>query len=302
MKAPVIKTLKASLLGATSLVLTACSPTQILSQTSGADNYLAVADLAYGPLARQKLDIYRGETTKCRVLFVYGGGWQEGDKHQYGFVGAQLAKLGYEVVIPDYRLYPQVQHPSFIEDIALSIQYLEDHQPTSLPLVMMGHSAGAMIASMVSYQPKYLQQQGVRTDVIAANVAIAGPHDYFLPTDKPEWVNIFGADPSQQVDGLTVNHLSHKAPLSLILHGQNDKIVTPKSAISLHQKLTALGVQNELKLYDNAGHRRIIAAMAYPLHFLAPTLDDIDQFLSEQVCNKTTYTPPAEQLAAGNRQ
>ena len=282
-------TLKAVIASGLSVLTAACSPTKILNYTSSAEDYRVARDIAYGPEPRHQLDIYRSNeasqsANSCRIVFVYGGSWSDGDKNQYGFVGAELAKLGYEVVIPDYRLYPQVKHPAFIEDIALSLRYLADEQPTTQPLVIMGHSAGAMIGSMISYEPSYLAAQGLSTNSIAANIAISGPHDYFLPTENPEWANIFGNDPSKQVDGLTVNHVQKGAPASLILHGDDDTIVTPKSAESITQKLRAVGTPVTLKTYEGVGHKEIIAAIATPLHAVAPTLGDVDDYLRHNVC------------------
>lgn len=276
-------------MSSSSLLLNACSPANILSYTSGADGYRVEKDIAYGKHPRHRLDIYRGESTLCRVVFIYGGGWSEGEKEEYGFVGAALAKRGYEVVIPDYRLYPEVRYPTFVEDIALSLKYLSDQRPSDIPLIIMGHSAGAMISSMVSYEPSYLNAHGLGTNIISANIAISGPHDYFLPTDNPKWTVVFGEDPVKQVDGLVVNHIQIGAPKSLIMHGTSDTVVTPKSATSVTEKLRAVNTLVDLKLYKDVGHSRIIAALGSPLQFLAPTLEDIDQFLSTEVCNANKH-------------
>lgn len=277
--------LHAGLLSGAGILLTACSPTSILNHTSGAEALRVAEDLAYGEDPRQRLDIYRGETASCRIVYVYGGSWQEGDKSSYGFVGAQLARQGYEVVIPNYRLYPQVRYPAFVEDVALSLSYLQREYPSDKPLVLMGHSAGAMIASLISYDRKYLRDQGLAPDLIAANIALAGPHDYFLPSQKPEWVGIFGENPESQVEALAVNHVSSQSPPSLILHGLEDEIVTPESARSITAALEAHGVPVTLQLYEDVGHRRLVAALGYPLHFLAPTLADIKAFLASRGCS-----------------
>src|SRR5208337_4269082 len=75
--------------------------------------------VAYGPLARQKLDIYRPAPEIDRraiVIFYYGGGWRRGERAIYRFVGAALAAQGFTAVIPDYRLFPQAVFPAFMED------------------------------------------------------------------------------------------------------------------------------------------------------------------------------------------
>ena len=50
------------------------------------------------------------------VVFFYGGAWQSGNKGLYRFVAAALARRGYVAVLPDYRIYPEVRYPGFLED------------------------------------------------------------------------------------------------------------------------------------------------------------------------------------------
>ena len=47
------------------------------------------------------------------VVFVYGGGWKNGNKGIYRFVGAALAARGFLTVVPDYQVFPQVRFQRF---------------------------------------------------------------------------------------------------------------------------------------------------------------------------------------------
>ncbi|WP_049722923.1 alpha/beta hydrolase [Gilvimarinus polysaccharolyticus] len=268
-------------------VLSGCSGTGVLNALNRADHYQTAKGIAYGPHERQRLDIYRPRESAnaCVIVFVYGGSWDSGAKQQYGFVAAALARRGYTVVVPDYRLYPEVTHPTFVADVAKAVASEPVQQLIAdKTLVMMGHSAGAMIAGLISYDVKYLQAVGLNPDIIAAYVSLAGPHDYFLPTQNPRWANIFGDDEAEQVAALTVNHIRATNPPTLILHGASDETVTPKSAVSLEQKLKTAGVSVTRKTYPEVTHVKILAAMGRPLGFLAPTLDDVDEFLQMR-CN-----------------
>ena len=269
-------------------LLTGCSGTSILNTLNNAGGYRSQQNVAYGEHARQKLDVYqpRRGVGQCVVMFVYGGSWEDGSKDDYGFVGAALARRGYTVLIPDYRLYPEVTYPAFVEDIALALASESVQQLLqSRKLVMMGHSAGAMIAGLVSYNPDYLQALGLSRDMIDAYVTLSGPHDYFLPSQRDQWTRIFGEDPEAQVEALTVNHIHPDNPPTLIVHASDDAIVTPRSAHSLAERLTDAGVHNTKRIYDKGGHVRIAAAMGRPLGFLAPTLDDVDAFL-QGICSE----------------
>ena len=77
--------------------------------------------IAYGDGPRKKLDVYAPKTPGGRapvLFFIYGGGWNHGDRSDYQFVGNAFASRGFVVVIADYRLYPDVKYPDFLEDNA----------------------------------------------------------------------------------------------------------------------------------------------------------------------------------------
>ena len=87
------------------------------------------SNLAYGDDARQTLDVYAPKRPERRpvVIFFYGGTWSAGKKSDYAFVGAALAERGYVTVIPDYRLYPEVKFPTFVEDGARAVAWAQQH-------------------------------------------------------------------------------------------------------------------------------------------------------------------------------
>ena len=205
----------------------------------------------------------------------------------YGFVGAALARLGHSVVIPNYRLYPEVKFPVFVEDFALSITHPKVQQlAEDRPLILMGHSAGAMLAGLVSFDPSYLNGIGLDKKQIAGYVSISGPHDFFLPSQKTRWLDMFGENPAQQIQALAVNHIHTNNPPTLLLHGEDDTIVVPESATVLQQKLQEAGVPTQKHIYSGVSHKDIIVATSRGLHFLAPTLQDIDNFL-QPICQKS---------------
>jgi acetyl esterase/lipase len=64
---------------------------------------------SYGDSPRQQLDWYRGDgDNRPVVVFLYGGNWQSGQRSDYRFIADTLIRLNCDVVIPDYRLYPDV--------------------------------------------------------------------------------------------------------------------------------------------------------------------------------------------------
>src|SRR5690606_26882090 len=86
--------------------------------------------IAYADGPRHKLDVYAPEQRGAAapvVFFIYGGGWNRGERADYQFVGRALAARGFIVVIADYRLVPEVAYPAFLEDSANALRWVQDN-------------------------------------------------------------------------------------------------------------------------------------------------------------------------------
>jgi acetyl esterase/lipase len=266
------------------LALGACSGAALINALTPRDGYHVERDIAYGPDPRQRLALYVPDAAPPDaplLVFFYGGRWEAGSRDLYPFVGQAFASRGYLVAIPDYRLYPQVRYPAFLEDGASAVAALADRTGAGRggrPLFLAGHSAGAYIAAMLALDQRWLDRAGggPRPCVDAA-LGLAGPYD-FLPLDDPVVIEVFGpgpAEPSTQ----PVSHVDPGDPPMLLATGAGDTTVRPRNTQSLAARLRAAGVRAETRLYDRPGHIALVAALAAPLHRLAPILDDADAFL-----------------------
>ena len=94
-------------------------------------------------------------------MFFYGGAWDAGRRGAYRFAGTALAQLGYVTVVPDYRLYPAVKFPAFVDDGARAVAWAQrhaaDYGADPRRIVLLGHSAGAHMAALLSVDPQYLR-------------------------------------------------------------------------------------------------------------------------------------------------
>src|ERR1700722_13999568 len=146
-------------------------------------------DLPYGEDSRQRLDVYSPPQAMNRpvVIFWYGGSWTEGSKSDYKFVGTTLAEKGFVAVLPDYRLYPQVTFPSFDEDGARAVAWVEQHiqefggDPHHI--VLMGHSAGGHTAAFLAFNHEFLRKYGADPDSIVGLVGLSGTYVLVPETD-----------------------------------------------------------------------------------------------------------------------
>ena len=251
-----------------------CSPAKLLNTTVPRDGYTRQADIAYGPLPRQKLDLYLPETARAdgkAVIFFYGGSWDSGAKGDYLFVAQALASRGITTIMPDYRLYPEVRFPTFLEDAAQATRWAGDR--VGLPkLFVMGHSAGAHIALMLAANTPYLAQAGVDRMKMAAVIGLSGPYD-FLPLKSAKLIDIFGGANRPEIEAITFA----KAPLppALLIHGTADTTVYPRNSENLAAAWRRAGAPVELKLYPAVGHIDMVAAFSDLLHKRATTREDV---------------------------
>ena len=268
---------------ALSLSLPSCSPASLLNATISGAGITITRDVPYGPSPREKLDFYRpaGAGPVPVIVFFYGGSWNSGSKATYPFVAATLARQGFAVVVPDYRLYPDVKFPTFLGDCAHAVAWTEDNLQTlggdPDKVFLMGHSAGAYNAVMLGLDPHYLEDAGTSRTRIAGVIGLAGPYD-FLPITGDVVKAVFapaGDGPTSQ----PVNYVDGHAPPLLLLAGSTDDTVYPRNTLSLAAKVQQAGGEVQVKIIPDVGHIGLITAIAPIFQGRAPVLADVDNFV-----------------------
>ena len=251
-----------------------CSPAALLNATVPRTGYTLEADLAYGRLPRQRLDYYAPAAPRAdgkTVLFFYGGAWRQGNKADYLFLGQALASRGIGVVVADYRLFPDVRYPAFIQDGALAVGW-SARRFGSERLFLMGHSAGAYIASMLAANTAYLRAVAVDRLKLGGLVGIAGPYD-FQPRNYRWLRDIFDNADDAAIQPIT--HATSPLPSALLLHGADDHLVAPRNSERLAAAWQAARAPVDLKLYEKVDHLTIVGAFADVLQGRAPTRADV---------------------------
>lgn len=246
------------------------------------DGYERTADIAYGDQPRQRLDLYHPTVPEAgapALIFFYGGSWQEGYKGGYRFVAQALADAGYRVVVPDYRLYPDVTFPAFVEDGAAAVAWAVSEGLADDGLVLMGHSAGAHIAAMLSLDEQYLKSAGVDRSRVRAWVGLSGPYD-FLPLSDPDLIDLFGG-----ADGIPetqpINFVSADDPPALLIDGLDDTLVRPRNLPNLAAAYRNAGVPVQTHRYEGVNHNDTVASFSVRLRDRSPGFDDTLAYLQQ---------------------
>jgi acetyl esterase/lipase len=278
---------RTALTGMFALFLDGCSRLGFLAVNVPAafGPYKRHANIAYGADPRQRLDVYVPETAagpRPVVVFWHGGRWRYGDKKDYRFVGAALAESGYVAVVANYRHYPQVKMPGFLSDAAQAALWAAGHAKEyggdPGRLYLMGHSAGAHLAAMVTLNPRYFAAAGQSAPPIAGVIGLSGPYD-FLPLLESDVQDMFGPPPIYP-ESQPINFVRGDAPPMLLVHGLEDDTVRPKNSRNLAAALQAVGAPVTLKLYPKISHSDTVVALTSLLRGRAPILADIQAFVS----------------------
>jgi acetyl esterase/lipase len=248
---------------------------------------LAVRGQIFSPDHRLALNIWRPAPTasvddgkRPVILFAYGGSWRSGARDDYDFAGRAFAAQGFVTVVSDYRLFPGVTFPGFVEDVAAATAWTHDNiarfggDPERI--VLVGHSAGGYNIAMVALDPQWLGRHGKRPGIIKGFVPIAAPIDFY-PFDSDSTRDAFGSYHRPQATQ-PLNFVRNGAPPALILTGLRDTTVRPRNSKLLSAALNAEGNQATLKTYAAMDHYDIIMALSKPFRSKGPVLGDISAF------------------------
>lgn len=262
------------------------SPVAVLNALAPRAGVTRIADLAYGDGPRHLADIYAPSPVRPGapiMVFFYGGGWEEGRREMYRFVGATLAAQGIVTVIPDYRIYPAARFPDFIEDGARAAAWAREHGAAHggdpVRLFLMGHSAGAQIATLLSLDRHWLAEVGMDpARDIAGTIGLAGPYD-FLPLETATLQAIFGPRPDWP-RSQPINFVTAQAPPMLLATPRRDASVDPANTARLAARLRDCGVMVVERVYRFVGHRSLMGALTAPFTRLAPVRADVLDFIA----------------------
>ena len=275
--------------------LAACAPVLLINAFTPPFSYKKTTGISYatGGNSRQQLDVYRptdpalAASPSPVVVFFYGGAWQEGSRGDYLFVAEALTQRGYVVVVPDYRVYPEVKYPDFLHDGAAAVAWAANHADAyggdRSRIFLMGHSAGAHIAAMLALDANYLDAQKVPRTAVKGLIGLAGAYD-FLPLTEPNVIALFASEPNlaltQPIHYVSASRASAPPP-ALLLHGIDDKRVYPKNSINLARELRAAGGKVELDLLPGLNHTDIIAKFTRLLRGDGKLVERVDQFIRD---------------------
>lgn len=231
---------------------------------------IRIADIPYAAeqgvdAARQSLDIYLadGLADAPIVLYVHGGGWRWGDKMGALFKPAALVPEGYLFASMNYRFSPGATLNDMALDVARAAVWVRRHGAgyggDPARIVLMGHSAGAHLVSVVATNPAFIEEAGGSLSDLSGVIAIdTGMLNVPLrmETAGPSQIRVFGSDPDAWIPVSPWHHVEEGTgiPPFLLLIAGGREITLDQGAVF---KEKAAGAGIEVSSFEAEGRKHM---------------------------------------------
>lgn len=203
-----------------------------------ADGVSADRDVAYGPHARHRLDVYRvaGAGMTGVVIYVPGGGFTGGDKGAFANIGSYFAKRGLLGITMNYRLAPEATWPAGAQDVDAAVAWAKANAATfgadAARVFLVGHSAGGSHCATFLFDPEIGGEAKVAGAALLSGAAYQLPSDLSITSDNIR--AYFGEDNSRVARLSAVRHVpGTKVPVMLAVAERDPGVlVTPTLALA----------------------------------------------------------------------
>jgi arylformamidase len=230
-------------------------------------------NVAYGPDKLQAMDVYLPPESKAApiILMVHGGGWRIGDKRHPPVFENKVARWvpkGFIFVSVNYPMVPESDPVEQADDIARALAAVQAAAPgwggDPARVILMGHSAGAHLVSLLNADPARAARLGARPwlgtvslDSGALDVPAIMTHRHARLYDEA-----FGDDPALWEASSPIHHLTKASPPWLGVCSSNRRTSCDTNEVYA-AKSKALGTRAET-LGEPLSHGEINSELGKP--------------------------------------
>ncbi|KAL4872624.1 Alpha/Beta hydrolase protein [Aspergillus spectabilis] len=252
-------------------------------------------DISYGDKDTQHLRYWRPSsptTSKAPlILYIHGGSWRVGT--YLDSIGSakvpHLTSQGYAFATVNFSLVPSVTVEEQVQEIANALAYLVQNANSGIldfdpnRVILMGHSSGAHVVTLLGTDNIYLQNSGIPIQTIRAVIALDGSNYNALAeiTDSPgpiaqNLIAGLGSDPERlRAMSPTYHTRAPNAAAFLLLHVQRRGDI--RQAVEFVAALEAAGTEAALHVFEGEwfeGHVRILLELGDPTYPATVVLDE----------------------------
>lgn len=249
-----------------------------------ADDFKLVKDIAYGNHDKQALDIYypSDPVLDAPVIFmVHGGAWRIGDKASKSVIKNKVkhwVPKGFIFISVNYRMLPDTGPLEQANDVAKALQYSQKHIAnrggSSKKFILMGHSAGAHLVSLVSVRKKADRNTEPLLGTIALDSAAFDIENIMRSSPRRFYKKAFGNNPDYWKQASPIHNLDNEIAPFLAICSSKRKDDSCSDARRFVQLAKAHGSE-ALTLSIGLSHRGINTELGKDQHYT----QKVDAFL-----------------------
>ncbi len=211
------------------------------------------------------LDLYCPENKQGypTVVWFHGGGLTGGNKS----LPRELKEKGMAVVAVNYRLYPKVKAPVYIEDAAAAVawvfNHIEEYGGDPDLIFISGHSAGGYLTSMVGMDKRWLNKYEIDANRIAGLIPFSGHTITHFTVRKEQ-----GIESTQVVidDLAPLFHVRNDAPPLLLITGDREMEMMGRYEENAYMmRMMKVVGHPDTRLYEMDGYGHNMLTPAFPL-------------------------------------
>ncbi|KAH7192840.1 Alpha/Beta hydrolase protein [Fusarium flagelliforme] len=233
-------------------------------------------DFIFGEKETQRLRLWKPKSTTSKppiIAFIHGGSWTIGT--YLDSVGSAKVKylndLGYAFASIDYALIPTVTVQEQVQEVADAVAYLANNAANlgidGGRVILMGHSSGAHVVSLVGTDPNYASKAGFEMDVLKGIIALDGSNYHAAASIADNTGSIvsnmlagLGSDPKHlDIMSPTLHSALPNAGAFLLLHVQRKGDI--RQAVEFSAALKAAGTGVDLHVFEGEGFEGHVAML-----------------------------------------
>lgn len=240
----------------------------------------------------RSLDLYLPTTHNAPVLiFVHGGGWDTGDKDLragnldvYGNIGRFYATRGIATAVINYRLQPKAKWREQAEDVAHAVAWVREniaqHGGDPQRIFLMGHSAGAQLASLVALNQGLQTAAGIPAGTIKGLIAASGAaldlldEQTYITEDPRYYEKRFGprTDRAEWAAASPITHADETDPPVLVMCATGESPGLQRQAQKFFETLQGIGIKTRLVKIKGESHARMVLVLSHPKKAAVPAI------------------------------
>jgi acetyl esterase/lipase len=254
------------------------------SSAAGPTEWRTVTDLDYvgDGNPRQTLDLFlpgaAAATPRPLVVFIHGGGWENGSKANPGLLRELIADGSFAGASLNYRLSAEAIWPAQIHDVKAALRWLRahagEHGIDPDRIAVFGISAGGHLAAMLGVSHGVAELEGAlgphvgTSSRVTCVIDFCGPANFLtfgsqgstIDPDNPKQVlaKLIGGPVKDRPEAARsvspVTHVDAADPPFLLVHGTKDVLVPYAQATEFDAALGAAGVPSILVTGTDAPH------------------------------------------------